>query len=286
MSLGRALVAVVLCLPPLSAQAQATGAAVATADVTDEEADTDLAQQLANPLASLMSVSAQLDAENRVGGSHDGRRYRTQLQAIVPFDLGHHVKVVTQTVAPIVWQAATAPEITRGSQSGFGDLVTATLFSLRRGPNIGVGPLALLPTATRAALGTRKLGLGPSAAALDQRGPFTYGLLATHLWSIAGSRVHDDFSRTTVQPFVAYTTQKSWTFSSQLELSYEWNEDELSGPLGLTVSKLTHIAGVLTSLGVGARYWALPSDDGPHAVALRFVVALALPNKHTDEQDI
>jgi hypothetical protein len=48
------------------------------------------------------------------------------------------------------------------------------------------GPAELLPTESDEVLGAEKWGLGPTAVALKQAGPWTNGGLANHIWSVAG----------------------------------------------------------------------------------------------------
>jgi hypothetical protein len=78
----------------------------------------------------------------------------------------------------------------------------------------------LLPTATDTALGTGKWGVGPSAVALRQDGPWTYGLLTNHLWSFAGDGHRPDVNNTFLQPFLAYNTPTGFGVTLQTESTY------------------------------------------------------------------
>ena len=71
----------------------------------------------------------------------------------------------------------------------------------------GAGPVFLLPTATQDVLGTDKWGLGPTGVVLKQSGPWTVGLLAGHVWSVAGNDSRADVSATTLQPFGNYSNR-------------------------------------------------------------------------------
>ena len=77
----------------------------------------------------------------------------------------------------------------------------------------GAGPVFLLPTATDDLLGAEKWGVGPTAVALKQEGPWTFGALANHIWSVAGDSNRVDISNTFLQPFMSYTTKTAMTFS-------------------------------------------------------------------------
>ena len=58
----------------------------------------------------------------------------------------------------------------------------------------GAGPVFLRPTSTDDALGSGKVGAGPTIVMLKQNKGWTYGLIGNHLWSYAGHasgpRVH------------------------------------------------------------------------------------------------
>src|SRR3546814_11239478 len=56
-----------------------------------------------------------------------------------------------------------------------------TLFRSPFGLSWGVGPVLYLPTATEDTLGAEKWGAGPTAVALRQHGPWTYGILANRI---------------------------------------------------------------------------------------------------------
>src|SRR3546814_15187838 len=62
-----------------------------------------------------------------------------------------------------------------------------------------------LPTATEDTLGAEKWGAGPTAVALRQHGPWTYGILANQIWSFAGDDDRSEVNATFLQPFLNYT---------------------------------------------------------------------------------
>jgi hypothetical protein len=61
---------------------------------------------------------------------------------------------------------------------------------------------------------------------LVQTGPWTYGALANHIWSVAGSDSRPDISSTFLQPFLAYTTPDAWTYTLNLESTYDWKAEQ------------------------------------------------------------
>ena len=103
-------------------------------------------------------------------------------------------------------------------------------------------------------------------------------MLANHLWSVAGNS-GVSVNATFLQPFIAYTTLDSWTFSLNTELTYDWDTKQWSVPVNATVSKLVKLGGKLpVSFFGGVRYWVeSPETTGPEDFGARlgFTVLLA-----------
>jgi len=135
----------------------------------------------------------------------------------------------------------------------------------------------LLPTGTDDLLSGRKWGAGPTGVALRQAGPWTYGMLANHVWSFAGDSSRNNINSTFLQPFVSYTTPTAWSFALNTESSYDWRNEQWSVPVNAIVSKVFQAGGQTLSVGAGARYWADSADAGPHGWGLLFIVTLLFP---------
>ena len=149
----------------------------------------DVAKQLANPIASLISVPLQLNYDDGYGARGDGSVLRLNVQPVVPVALNDGWNVISRTVIPVIDQQD-VPVSGRG-ESGLGDTVQSVFFSPKAptasGWIWGAGPVLLLPTATDDALGGERWGGGPTVVALKQSGSWTYGALANHIESFAGN---------------------------------------------------------------------------------------------------
>jgi hypothetical protein len=255
----------------------ALGLAPAIAGADDDR--TRLARELANPLATLISMPLQWNHDTGIGPADAGRSV-LNLQPVVPLSLGGRWRLISRTVLPLVDQEAPAAGI--GGARGPGDL-TESLFLTPELPTaggwrLGAGPVVQLPTGSEEALSTGHWSAGPTAIALRQVGPWSYGALANHLWSIAGDERRADVSSTFFQPFVSYVTPTHTTFALNAETSYDWSASTASVPLHLTVSQLLKVGPAPVSLFVGARYWAESPDRGPDGWGLRFGVTLLFRN--------
>ena len=169
---GAVLALLGMCVAPLAAQADEQAAAAA-----------ELAKQLANPLASLISVPLQYNWDEGYGPDGDGEVSRLNIQPVIPISLDAEWNLITRTIIPVVGQDG-IPAPGQG-EGGLGDVQASQFFSPKRpsagGWIWGVGAAELLPTATDDTLGAEQFGLGPTGVALKQSGPWTYGALANHI---------------------------------------------------------------------------------------------------------
>jgi hypothetical protein len=238
----------------------------------------ELAKKLSNPIAALISVPLQLNYDQHYGPARQGDKWLLNVQPVVPLTLNAEWNVISRTILPIVDQHDVVPG---SSKSGIGDVVQSFFFSPKQptsgGLIWGVGPVLLLPTGSDDQLSARKWGLGPTGVVLKQDGPWTFGALANHIWSVAGDGDRTDISSTFVQPFVSYTTKEAWTFGLNTESTYDWKANKWSVPINATVSKLLRCGKQPVSIGGGLRYWAESPDGGPHDVGYRFFVTLLFP---------
>jgi hypothetical protein len=263
----RKLLALHVTLLPLSATAQEAGQA--------EE----LARQLANPVAALISVPFQLNYDQDIGPRDEGERWTLNVQPVIPFDLNDDWNLISRTILPLVYQSDIVPGA--GSQSGLGDTVQSLFFSPKAptdgGWIWGAGPVFLLPTGTDDLLSTEKWGAGPTAVALRQSGQWTLGFLANHIWSFAGDDDRADVNSTFMQPFLTYTTPAAWSYTFTSESTYDWESEQWGVPLNVSVTKVMRIGKQLVSVGGGVRYWADSTDAGPEGFGGRLNFTLLFP---------
>ncbi len=249
---------------------------VASATVgTSFAQDADLAQQLSNPVADLISVPIQSNLDFGIGPG-GGTRWTTNIQPVIPFGISDEWNVISRTILPV-----TDVEGTQlggaGDAFGLGDVVQSFFFSPKQSDPIwGVGPVFLIPTATDPLLGGEKWGVGPTAVALKQQGPWTYGALANHLWDIAGDDSRSSVNATFLQPFVSYTTPSATTFTANLESTYDWGRNQWNVPVNLVVSQLLKVGDQPVQFFGGIRYYLDKPDGGPEW-GLRFGVTFLFP---------
>lgn len=243
------------------------------------DTDEQLAKQLQNPVAALISVPLQLNYDQSIGSDDGGERWTLNVQPVIPFDFSEDWNLISRTILPVVWQDDIFPGA--GSQSGIGDVVQSLFFSpkapTQSGWIWGAGPVILLPTGSDDLLTADKWGAGPTGVVLRQQGPWTYGALVNHVWSFAGDDKRADISSTFLQPFMSYTTPSAVSYALQTESTYDWKNEQWSAPIGAIVSKVTSIGGQTVSVAGGIRYWIDSPESGPEGWGARLVFTLLFP---------
>ena len=233
-----------------------------------------LAKQLANPVASLVSVPFQSNWDFKVGTEED-TRYLLNFQPVMPFSLNERWNLIGRVIVPVLSQPAFTPGDV--PEFGLGDFVVSGFFSPKRSNLIwGVGPVFMLPISSSPVLGAEKWGIGPTVVVLKQAGHVTVGGLANHIWSFAGDEDRSDVSQTFLQPFISVVTPKGVTLNLTSETTANWEAregDEWTIPLILQVSKVVHLGQRPVNLGIGGGpFLEAPLDQPDWRLRINFVL--------------
>jgi len=252
---------------------------LSTQVAAQEKKDSDLAQELTNPIADLVTLPIQINFDDDIGVNDQGNKTTTNIQPVIPIEINKDWNLITRTIFPIISQDSVYPGA--GSQSGLGDITEQLFFSPKQptagGVIWGAGAVLIFPTASDSMLGTEKWSLGPAFVAITMRGPWTLGALGNHAWSVAGDSDRADISNTFLQPFAAYTWPNAWTASIQSETNYNWKTENWSIPLNVAASKLVFLGKLPVSLQAGVGYWLKSPDTGPEGIRYRLQANIVLP---------
>jgi len=257
---------------PEAAPPQSAGVGAAPADQNN---DHEIAKQLSNPVASLISVPFQENLDFGLGPHGEGVKSTLNIQPVLPVALSPNLNVIIRTILPVINQ--TAYQGPGSGAFGLGDTTQSFFFAPKSSGIIwAVGPAFLYPTATDHDTGGDKWGAGPTALVLKQAGKNTIGFLANHIWSVAGNEQRPDISTTFIQPFYSHTTLGATTYGINAEASYDWKHDSWVVPINVTVQQLTKMGNQRVQFGLGGRYY-LESPSGGPDWGLRLIFTLLFP---------
>jgi len=239
-----------------------------------QESAADLAKEAANPVADLISLPFQNNTDFGLGG-FDRNRNVLNIQPVIPLAGG---KLITRTILPVVWPPDLGAE--SGSLStGLADTLFTAFYATSAGSvTFGLGPALEIPTGG-SQRGAQKWSLGPSALVLVQPGPWTLGVLANQVWSIAGDSERRDVSKGLLQYFIVRQLGNGWYVNSAPSITVNWKAEpgqRWTVPFGGGFGKVAFLGRLPINTQVGAYVNAVAPDVGPDW-QLRVQVQILLP---------
>ena len=166
-----------------------------------ETSQADLAKQSQNPVASLISLPLQNNTNFGIGPDDETQNI-LNIQPVWPFGISDNWNLITRTILPVISQ----PDFYTGGtgrEFGLGDTTFTAFFSPSAASKFtwGVGPVAVIPTATNDALGSDTWSGGVGVVGLVMPGNWVIGSLISNVWDVSGPQ---DVNFFTWQYFVNY----------------------------------------------------------------------------------
>lgn len=241
-----------------------TAAGVATEASAQSNSD-QLAKELSNPVANLISVPFQFNAAFGGGPEDDGEWYTLNIQPVIPISIAPDWNLIVRTIVPVTGrEEVLAPDT---SEWGFGNVLQSFFFSPKAptagGLIWGIGPAFNYPTSTDPLFGPGKWGAGPTAVALIQKGKVTAGVLANQIWSFEDSDDAEGINNAFIQPFFSYSLGKGLMFNTNIQATYDWVDDTWNAPLNVGFSQVFHVGKQAMSFQLAGTYYLAKPDAGP-----------------------
>ena len=264
--------------PAVSAAPAATAAPAAGASTADKEAA--LQAAAANPLAALISVPFQFNANYDVGPYHQFG-YTLNVQPVVPVAISDKSTMIFRTIVPFAY----VPELNKsplvGNVVGLGQINPQLYFIPARAGSFTFGPgvTFLLPTSTNPLVGTNKWAIGPDVAVVATTKTTLLGFIANNLWSVAGSPQGVNINSFFIQPFYVKNFAHGVGLTIQSQTTANWEapgNQKWTVPIFLAINQLQKSGRQPLQLSGGIGYNAIRPFQTATWFA-RFAVTLLYP---------
>jgi hypothetical protein len=240
----------------------------ASAQSVDDETDAKYEKESENPVTRFYSLPLRYKGSFEDGYYNATTNTLELSNAVVPIPLNDDWFVIARSKGAFLSQAPRKPG--NSWEDGFNNLQTTLFLSPAWGDKLfwGAGPVISLPTATNAAIGQNRWGLGPSVAFAWQGSiPWTFAFVTNTVWSIGepsdGSNRNNSLM---LNPIVAYRFGDGWSVSSSPNITANWASRREKGwtvPVGAGIAKAFKIGTQPMTVKAEAYYNVVrPGDNG------------------------
>jgi len=173
--------------------------------------------------------------------------YTLLFQPTLPFVLGSGSKFIWRPAFPLLFDKPVFNSSTAsfGGESGLGDIGFDLIYVpkiKRKDILFGYGLITTLPTGTDSSLTTGQWALGPELIIGKLDPKYTLAFFPKHQWDVAGW-TDTAINATVLQPIFTYLPGGGWNIGTAPNIAYNWENEQWTVPLHLTVGKTVVISG-------------------------------------------
>lgn len=242
---------------------------------SEQKTRDELAKELANPVAPVISVPFQWNFDRGRGTNQAGTDQTLLIQPVIPISLSGGDSFIARPIVTAEW----LNNVNGYTGAGMSNTQLETFYVPKSNSSWlwGVGPYLASPAGSSGRFGSNQTGAGASAIVLNRQGNFVYGLLTFQSWSVGGSPQYGTANNFYAQPFINYVTSTAWTYSLNTQSNYNYDARRMSNPMNFTISKLERIGNTPTQFTVGVRYNISSIPGGPQGWGGRATITFVLP---------
>jgi len=231
------------------------------------DSNSELAKQSQNPIADLISVPIENNA-NFNAGPDDKVLNVTNIKPVIPMELNAEFNLINRVILPIISQPGVdGTSIDR--KNGLGDTTYQGFISPKKptasGWIWGAGPQVQLPTHTDSRLGNDRVAAGPAFVALKMPGKAVYGTLLSQVWDVTNSG-DKRISFLTWQPFYNYNFGGGWYVNTSPVITANFEadgSDQWTVPLGGGIGRVVRLGTQAINFRAAAYGNVVKPKNGP-----------------------
>jgi hypothetical protein len=256
-----------VCTPFIYAQSSTSESEKKTQD--------ELAKELANPVAPVITAPFQWNYDRGRGAGQAGTDQTLLFQPVIPTNLSGGDTFITRPIVTTQW----LNNINGYTGAGMSNAQLETFYVPKSNSSWlwGIGPYLASSAGSSGRFGSNQTGAGASAIVLNRQGNWVYGLLTFQSWSVGGSPIYGTANNLYAQPFINFVTSTAWTYSLNTQSNYNYDARRMSNPMNFTISKLEKIGNTPTQFTVGARYNISSIPGGPQGWGARAAITFVIP---------
>ncbi len=245
----------------------------------------EIARELANPNNSLASLTFKNQFRWYTGdlpGADDQSNYTLLFQPVFPFSMdppanGGKANLFVRPAFPLLFDQPVPginnDQLEWDGVTALGDIGFDIGYGVteKNGLLWAFGMVGTLPTATDSDVAGEQLRLGPEMLLAKFEKWGLYGIFPSHQWDVAGWS-DANYSDTQIQLLFRVLPGGGWAVGSLPIMNYNWESEDWTIPLNLTVSKTTHFGNTPLKIELELNYYV----EQPDAFGPEWMVGLNL----------
>jgi hypothetical protein len=258
-----------------------------------------LSKELVNPIGPNWLINTYLNVIKKNGDITNKSSTSTEwlLQPVMPIPLDNKkmgMTLMNRPTLPIILKDPVPKTDSMGgfsgidNVSGVGDLMIQSAIGSMPRTSFGMymwglGVALKFPTASNGKIGSQKYSAGPTGMLIGFTKNYTFGAVATQIWSYAGKSYRENVNQTQFQPTYYMQLGNGWQIGDNPQWTVDWNNnkhEKYDMPVGLGIFKTTYIGGIAWRFGVTPRYYIKNHDSWGNDWGVSFTITPVIKNPY------
>jgi hypothetical protein len=249
------------------------------ASLSSDGAKAQVAKNLANPVANMVSAPFQTNYYHGLGAAKAGTGANLLFQPVAPIDMGGGDLLIVRPILTTSW-LRNVDGFTGAGETG---PQFEAFYAPYRGSNkvlFGFGPYLAAPSGKSGLFGSQQTGAGVTGVLSIQGEAKSYGFLAFNSWGIGSNTTSGTQNNFYLQPFFSYHPGKGESMSANIQSTYNYDLSKSSNQAIFTYGRVVNIDKQLIQISGGPIYNFNSFPGGPQGWGARLTITFAFLKSH------